>query len=177
MSSTLNATHSVTTSEQIRATKSLTQIVTSAGNVHKYHPKPIDTSYLDLSDEFSSPDSDVVTLALLLARDSHRLWCASKKAKGFKYGRKHDFERKTIPTLVAFRDLSHQEIGKNLASALSNLKVDACTPWRVCVTLPVSAFSFSVLVMFVYVSCVFCIACKTQQCLLEGYPALRLPTD
>ena len=113
--------------------------------MHKYHPKPIDTSYLDKSDEFSSPSSDLVTLALLLARDSHRLWCASKMEKGFKYGTEHDSESKTIPTLVAFRDLSHQEIAKNLDNATSNLKVGACTPRRVRVVIVVLCSQFSLI--------------------------------
>lgn len=94
--------------------------------MHKYNPKPIDTSYLDHTDEFSSMDSDMVVLALLLARNSHRLWCERKMSLGFRYGPVGNPKTKTISSLVAFHDLPPGEIRKNVEGSLSNLKVCRC---------------------------------------------------
>ena len=65
----------------------------------------------------------MVLLGVLLARNSHRIWCAHKKEGGFEYGPKSDPENKIHSHLVAFRDLPLADIIKNVKGELSNLKV------------------------------------------------------
>ena len=77
-----------------------------------YTPKPIDTSYIELSKE-------LLELTEKLAENVHDVWAAGRIKEGWTYGEKRDDSKKQSPCLAPYSDLpdSEQEYDRNTAIA------------------------------------------------------------
>ncbi len=67
-----------------------------------YHPQPVDTSAVRLPQE-------LLSLAELLAGNTHDVWAQDRIREGWRYGPRRDDEKKTHPCLVPYEDLPESE--------------------------------------------------------------------
>ncbi len=82
---------------------------------NNYHPKPIDTSHVQLPRE-------VEALTELLARNTHEHWARQRMADGWRWGVERDDSRKLHPGLVAYEELPESERVYDRATAIEALK-------------------------------------------------------
>ena len=80
-----------------------------------YTPDPIDTSDVQLSE-------DILELTELLARNTHEVWAAGRKAQGWTYGSERDDAQKKHPCLVEYEELSDDEKSYDRNTAMETLK-------------------------------------------------------
>jgi hypothetical protein len=89
-----------------------------------YIPAPVDTSDVTLSEE-------ILSLATLLARNTHDVWSQGRIAQGWTYGEQRNDERKETPCLLDFEELSADEQSYDYNTALETLKVMVKLGWRI----------------------------------------------
>lgn len=81
-----------------------------------YTPNPIDTSDVVISD-------DILELAELLAKNTHEIWSAGRKAQGWSYGHERDDAQKKHPCLVEYEKLSEDEKSYDRNTSMETLKL------------------------------------------------------
>lgn len=89
-----------------------------------YHPKPIDTSAVTLSD-------DLLALTERLAEHAHDVWAARRMAEGWTYGPKRDDAAKRHPDLVPYADLPESEKEYDRRAAMETLKAIVALGYRI----------------------------------------------
>lgn len=67
-----------------------------------YHPRPIKTSGITLSD-------DLLALGERLAENAHDLWASQRLSDGWKPGEYRDDVKREHPNLVPYSELSEEE--------------------------------------------------------------------
>ncbi len=80
-----------------------------------YHPQPIDTSAIKLSDY-------LIELTEKLAENNHNLWAQKRIAEGWTYGPNRDDAKKTHPDLVPYPELPESEKEYDRITAMETLK-------------------------------------------------------
>jgi len=80
-----------------------------------YHPKPIDTSAVELSQE-------MLALREELAKNAHDVWAERRMADGWRYGDRRDDVRKEHPLLVPYEQLPESEKAYDRDVALQTIK-------------------------------------------------------
>lgn len=80
-----------------------------------YVPKPIDTSFVELS-------QDLIELTELLAENVHHVWAQGRVSSGWTYGEKRDDDKKQTPCLVEYEDLPESEKQYDRNTAISSIK-------------------------------------------------------
>lgn len=80
-----------------------------------YNPAPIDTTKVKL-------DEGILRLTELLAKNTHEVWAAGRKAQGWSYGPERNDEEKKHPCLVPYEELSDDEKSYDRNTALETLK-------------------------------------------------------
>lgn len=80
-----------------------------------YIPKPIDTSYIELSKELKE-------LTELLAENVHDIWAKQRIGEGWTYGPIRDDKTKQTPNLVPYTDLPESEKEYDRKTAMETLK-------------------------------------------------------
>lgn len=81
-----------------------------------YHPEPIDTSNIILSEE-------LLALTETIAENVHDVWAAGRIAEGWTYGEKKDSENKITPMLVPYSELPESEKMYDRNTTLETIKV------------------------------------------------------
>lgn len=81
-----------------------------------YHPNPIDTSNIELS-------QDILDLAELIAENAHDVWASGRISQGWTYGEKRDDIKKETPCLVPYADLPESEKEYDRNTALETLRL------------------------------------------------------
>lgn len=89
-----------------------------------YHPKPIDTSKITLSEE-------ILKLTELLAENAHDIWARQRMAEGWSYGPKRDDAAKKHPDLVPYGDLPDSEKEYDRKAAMETLKAIIALGYKV----------------------------------------------
>ena len=85
-----------------------------------YHPNPIDTRLIQLSE-------DILELTEHLAENAHDLWAKQRLAEGWQYGFERDDSNKLHPCLVAYKELPESEKTYDRLAAMETLKaIVAC---------------------------------------------------
>ena len=80
-----------------------------------YKPEPIDTSKVQLSDE-------ILELTERLAENAHEVWAQRRMAEGWRPGRDGMRTRRSISSLVPYKDLPEEEKEYDRSTALETLK-------------------------------------------------------
>ena len=80
-----------------------------------YNPAPIDTTKVKL-------DEGILRLTELLAKNTHEVWAAGRKAQGWSYGPERNDEEKKHPCLIEYEELSDDEKSYDRNTALETLK-------------------------------------------------------
>lgn len=80
-----------------------------------YHPKPINTADVQLSE-------DLTALTELLAENAHDIWAVGRLAEGWVYGEVKDSTAKTTPCLVEYAALPESEKLYDRNTAMETLK-------------------------------------------------------
>lgn len=81
-----------------------------------YHPKPMDTSDVMLSEELN-------LLIEQMAKNVHEVWALSRVKQGWVYGKERNDIRKEHPCLVPYEDLPEEEKSYDRDTALNTLKL------------------------------------------------------
>lgn len=81
-----------------------------------YHPKPIDTSEIALSD-------DLMALTEKIAENVHDVWAAGRIQEGWTYGEVKDSTAKTTPCLVSYSELPDSEREFDRRTALETIRL------------------------------------------------------
>ena len=81
-----------------------------------YHPKPIDTSDVNLPEE-------LFALTEKIAENVHDVWAAGRITEGWIWGEKKDAGKKTTPLLIPYRELPENEKEYDRSTTLSTLKL------------------------------------------------------
>lgn len=89
-----------------------------------YKPNPIDTSNIQL------PES-LLELTEQIAENVHENWAAGRIAAGWTYGDCRDDEKKTIPCLVPYSQLSDKEKEYDRVTALQTLKLIVALGYKI----------------------------------------------
>ncbi len=82
----------------------------------QYHPHPVDTSDVVLSEE-------LLALTEKIAENVHDVWAEGRMAEGWVYGAEKDPKQKTTPQLVAYQELPESEKAYDRNTALETLKL------------------------------------------------------
>lgn len=80
-----------------------------------YHPEPIDTSSVELSEK-------LVCLTELLAKNVHDHWAVGKIRDGWQFGNRLDDKEKTTPLLVPYEELSDDQKIYDRTTAMETVK-------------------------------------------------------
>ncbi len=89
-----------------------------------YHPEPIDTSNVILSEE-------LLALTETIAENVHDVWASGRIAEGWTYGEKKDPENKITPMLVPYSELPESEKMYDRNTALETIKVIVKAGYRI----------------------------------------------
>ena len=89
-----------------------------------YEPKPIDTSYITLSE-------DLMQLCELLAENTHDVWAVSRSKEGWTYGPTRNSVAKTTPCLVPYHELPEEEKAYDRNTAMETLKLIVKLGYRI----------------------------------------------
>lgn len=89
-----------------------------------YHPKPVDTSNVVLSE-------DLLALTELIARNVHDVWAISRIQEGWTYGPNRDNVAKTTPCLVPYEELPEGEKDYDRNTALETLRLITKLGYRI----------------------------------------------
>ena len=89
-----------------------------------YHPKPIDTAKVSLSESLRA-------LAETLAENAHDQWARKRIAEGWTYGPKRDDKKKTHPDLVPYRELPESEKEYDRTTVTETLKAVVALGYRI----------------------------------------------
>jgi hypothetical protein len=89
-----------------------------------YHPRPIDTSAVELSPE-------ILALTERLAENAHEIWAAGRLAEGWTFGPQRDDARKQHPCLVPYADLPDSEKQYDRNAAMETLKAIVALGYRI----------------------------------------------
>uniref|UniRef100_M4BKT1 Ryanodine-inositol 1,4,5-triphosphate receptor Ca2 channel (RIR-CaC) family protein n=1 Tax=Hyaloperonospora arabidopsidis (strain Emoy2) TaxID=559515 RepID=M4BKT1_HYAAE len=81
---------------------------------HNYHPKPVDTSKVELG--------PLEHLGDVLARNCHDMWALERLKQGWQYGIERDDEGKKHPNLVPYKLLSVEEQAFDYRSSIETIK-------------------------------------------------------
>ncbi|CAI5726558.1 unnamed protein product [Hyaloperonospora brassicae] len=81
---------------------------------HNYHPKPVDTSKVELG--------PLEYLGDVLARNCHDMWALERLKQGWRYGIERDDESKKHPNLVPYKLLSVEEQAFDYRSSIETIK-------------------------------------------------------
>ena len=81
-----------------------------------YHPQPVDTSAIVLS-------QDLMTLVEKVAENVHDVWAAGRIKEGWRYGEVKDSNAKTSPCLVPYSKLPESEKEYDRNTALETIKM------------------------------------------------------
>lgn len=81
-----------------------------------YHPAPLDTSDISLSD-------DLVRLTEEMARNVHEVWATTRMSQGWRYGKIRNDVEKTHPCLIPYEELPEQEKEYDRRTAVETLKL------------------------------------------------------
>ena len=84
-------------------------------NSKDYHPKPYDTSDVDLSTE-------LIELAELMAENVHDVWAATRLSQGWTYGPERNDGEKKHPCLVPYDQLPEEEKQYDRNTSIETLK-------------------------------------------------------
>ena len=80
-----------------------------------YHPKPLDTTKVELSRE-------ILGLTELLARNAHDIWARQRISEGWTYGPERDDAKKEHPDLVPYEALAESEKTYDRQTAMQTLR-------------------------------------------------------
>ena len=80
-----------------------------------YHPNPINTSAIQLS-------NSLLSLTERLAENTHDLWARQRLADGWTFGPQRNDTRKTHPSLIPYKDLSESEKTYDRLTAMETLR-------------------------------------------------------
>jgi len=89
-----------------------------------YEPKPIATAAVPLS-------ADLLNLTELLAKNTHEVWAALRRAEGWTHGPKRDDAQKKHPCLIPYEQLPESEKEYDRKAALETLKVILALGYRI----------------------------------------------
>lgn len=89
-----------------------------------YHPKPLDTSQVELP-------AEIRELTELLARNTHEHWAKQRLAEGWKFGPRRDEARKETPCLVPYEALPESEKAYDRVTALEAIKAILALGYRI----------------------------------------------
>ena len=81
-----------------------------------YTPNPINTNDIIL-------DDDILSLAEILAKNTHEIWATGRIKDGWSYGESRDDVNKKHPCLVSYEELPESEKEYDRATAMETLKV------------------------------------------------------
>jgi hypothetical protein len=89
-----------------------------------YHPKPIDSSRIELSDE-------ILQLSERLARNAHDIWAGLRLSEGWTWGPQRNDAEKKHPNLVPYEQLSEAEKEYDRKIVLTTLKAMIAFGYRI----------------------------------------------
>lgn len=89
-----------------------------------YHPNPIDTSGIVLSDK-------LLALTEKIAENVHDVWAAGRIQEGWTYGEVKDSAAKTTPCLVPYGQLPDSEREYDRKTALETIKLIVKLGYRI----------------------------------------------
>lgn len=89
-----------------------------------FKPAAIDTSGVDLSE-------DLLELAELLAKNSHRHWSKRRLSEGWRFGPAPDYAKKQHPDLVPYEDLPDSEKAYDRSAAIETLRAIIALGYRI----------------------------------------------
>jgi ryanodine receptor 2 len=89
-----------------------------------YHPKPIDTSHVELSPE-------VLALTERLAENAHDHWAIQRLRDGWTLGPTRNDAAKQHPCLIPYDDLPEGEKAYDRTNAMETLKAIAALGYRI----------------------------------------------
>lgn len=83
---------------------------------YNYHPAPLDTSHVELSDE-------LMELAELMAENVHEVWAQTRLAQGWTYGPERNDAEKKHPRIVPYNQLPEEEKVFDRNTSLETLRL------------------------------------------------------
>lgn len=92
--------------------------------MNAYHPNPIDTSSIELSD-------DLKLLVEELARNVHDIWALGRINDGWTYGPQRDDTLKQHPCLIDYSELPESEKEYDRNTATETLKMILKLGWSI----------------------------------------------